>query len=175
MSAEAYVIRLARDDDADLLPEVERAAGRRFADVGMAHVADGEPVGADDHRAALALGQLWVAADAGDRPVGFALAHRHDGCAYLEEISVHPDHGGRQLGTRLLDAVVAWARAERLPAVLLSTFRDVPWNAPWYRRHGFRDLAETELTPFLLDVRGEESANGLDPAERVFMRLECRR
>ena len=167
-----YTIRLAREDDVEKLPTIELAAGLLFAVVGMADVAGGEPTDVATHRAALRRGLLWVAADDCDRPVGFALVEPLDGCAHLKEISVHPDHGRKGLGTRLLDAVVASARAAGLPAVTLSTFRDVAWNGPWYHRYGFRAFGEDELTPGLREVRRREAASGLDVAARFFMRLE---
>jgi hypothetical protein len=57
-----------------------------------------------------------------------------------------------------------------LPALTLSTFRNVAFNGPYYARLGFRELAE--LTPGLVEIQREETAMGLDPAERVFMRRE---
>ena len=52
----------------------------------------------------------------------------------------------------------------------LSTFRSVPWNAPYYARLGFAELPAAELTPGLTEILAAETAFGLDPAERVFMR-----
>ena len=166
------LIRLARNDDIDFLAAIEIAAGRLFAEIGMADVAGDGPTTAATHRAGLRRGHLWVAADADDRPVGFALVRPLDGCIYLQEISVHPDHGAQGNGTRLLDAVVAWARSSRQPAVTLSTFRDVAWNGPWYRRYGFRELREDGLTPGLLQVRHGEAKSGLDTSARFFMRFD---
>ena len=57
--------------------------------------------------------------------------------------------------------VVAWARTRRLPAVTLTTFRHLPWNAPFYQRLGFRILSSHERTPGLAEVlqaRGYETA-----------------
>jgi len=168
-----YTIRLAREAEVDLLPPIETEAGSLFIAIGMADVAQGQPTGVEEHRAGCARGQLWVAAGGDDRPVGFALVKELDGCVYLEEISVHPDHGRRGLGARLLDAVADYARSAGLPAVTLSTFRDVAWNGPWYRAYGFRTLREDELTSGLLEVRRREAASGLDVGARCFMRLEA--
>lgn len=52
----------------------------------------------------------------------------------------------------------------------LTTFRDVPWNAPFYARAGFRELAAAELSPELAELVREEAARGLDPERRVVMR-----
>lgn len=165
------MIRLARPDDLDLLAEVERAASRRFADVGIE-----EFVGSATPRALLSEAQrearLWVAADEADRPVGFVLAAELDGTAFVEELDVQPSAGGRGLGRRLIDQVALWARARGLAAVTLSTCRDVPFNAPWYQRMGFRVLGEREWTPGLRAVREAEAARGWLRYGRVLMRRE---
>jgi hypothetical protein len=57
-----------------------------------------------------------------------------------------------------------------MPALTLSTFRAVPWNGPYYARLGFVELRTEELTPGLTEILAEETAFGLDPAERIFMR-----
>jgi hypothetical protein len=54
--------------------------------------------------------------------------------------------------------------------VTLSTFRDVPWNGPFYRKHGFRDLQPSEWTPSLRAIRKHEAEHGLRVDARVFMR-----
>jgi hypothetical protein len=45
----------------------------------------------------------------------------------------------------LLDEVVRRAGA----GVTLLTFRDIPWNGPWYAGHGFVELPEEEFGPEL--------------------------
>lgn len=102
--------------------------------------------------------------------MGFAVATIIDEAAHLEEVSVHPKHGRRGLGTRLVQAVCDWAEESGYPAVTLSTFRDIPWNAPFYARIGFRTMAEEELGPGLLAVRAHETEDGLIMQQRVFMR-----
>ncbi len=63
-----------------------------------------------------------------------------------------------------------WAADAGLSAITLTTFTDVPWNAPLYRHLGFVDLAEAEVGPELRAVREHEAAQGLDPTTRVCMR-----
>jgi hypothetical protein len=55
--------------------------------------------------------------------------------------------------------------------VLLTTFRDVPWNAPYYQRLGFHILRDEELGPGLRSIRAHETQLGLPPESRVCMRL----
>jgi hypothetical protein len=42
----------------------------------------------------------------------------------------------------------------------------VPWNAPYYERLGFRELAETEVSPGLAALKAAEGGN---PSARVCM------
>ncbi|MCB0034373.1 MAG: GNAT family N-acetyltransferase [Anaerolineales bacterium] len=88
----------------------------------------------------------------------------------LEELSVHPDHGRRGLGQRLLTYGCQWAQAQGYKSVALSTFADVAWNAPFYARLGFEILPQEALTAALLAIQAEETAVGLDIRPRVFMR-----
>jgi len=116
--------------------------------------------------------RLWVAADELDRPVGFALASIVGDNAHLDELDVHPAHGQRGLGAALVEAVCDWARASGYRAITLTTLRDIPWNAPWYQRLGFRVLEENELSQALHDLLQEEIQRGLPAHKRVVMRRE---
>ena len=66
---------------------------------------------------------------------------------------------------------IALARAKGAGAVYLSTFRDPPWNAPFYRKMGFRDVARGDYLPWMMAMETEQ-AKFLDIATRVFMRAE---
>jgi putative acetyltransferase len=66
--------------------------------------------------------------------------------------------------------VLAWARAGGHASVTLITFRDVPWNAFFYERLGFRPLAAEALAPALRSRLAEEARRGLPMERRVVMR-----
>ncbi|MER6514459.1 GNAT family N-acetyltransferase [Nonomuraea sp. NPDC001636] len=106
----------------------------------------------------------------GDPPAGFALIGRVDGNLHLDQLAVHPDHMRQGIGGRLVEAVADHARAVGAPAVTLTTFRDVPWNAPWYERHGFAVLPEAEWGPELRALVEHERELGIEVAPRVVMR-----
>lgn len=170
--SDAYTVRRARASDVAILPEIERAAGRAFASVGMAAIADAEPTGAEAHALACRESRLLVVADENDAPVGFALFERLGECTHLEELSVHPDHGRRGLGRRLLEAVCDAAREAGERSVTLTTFREVPWNAPFYARAGFRTLDPDQLSPALAERRRREAEDGLALKDRVCMQRD---
>ena len=58
----------------------------------------------------------------------------------------------------------------QLAAVTLTTFSDIAWNGPFYRRNGFEDLQEEELTEGLRAVLDAERAAGLPMTRRGAMR-----
>lgn len=70
--------------------------------------------------------------------------------------------------TRLADH----AACDGVPALTLTTFTDVPWNAPYYLRCGFRVLDDEEIGPGLREIRRRERAHGLDRWPRVCMRRD---
>ena len=67
-----------------------------------------------------------------------------------------------------MQAAIDWARGRRLPAVTLTTFRSIPWNAPFYASMGFVEL-ETP-TPHLAATLSKEVADGFE--DRCAMRLD---
>ncbi|MFT4294528.1 MAG: bifunctional GNAT family N-acetyltransferase/NUDIX hydrolase [Micropruina sp.] len=112
-----------------------------------------------------ARGFTLVAVDADDRPVGFAQVLELDARFHLEQLSVHPDAQRRGVGAALLAAVEDGVRARGGSVVTLRTFADVPWNAPFYRRHGYADAELPVAMSALLDA--EERLGLLDAGARV--------
>lgn len=168
----AYTITPARLSDLPRLAAIELAAARLLAGHAPESVLV-ETTSQEDLQRAQRLGRLWVAL-ADDVPVGFAHVEvLEPATAHLEEIDVHPAHGRRGLGTRLVMVVCAWARSARYRSVTLTTFRDVPWNMPFYARLGFEEIPPHQFSPALLSVVQDETRRGLDPARRVAMRRPC--
>jgi GNAT superfamily N-acetyltransferase len=165
-------VRAAAPRDFETLRAIERAAGRLFVDIGMEDIAADEPPSVEVLSGYADRGMAWVLADADDAPVGYVIVDIVDGCAHVEQISVHPDQQRKGHGRTLIDHVADWARSQSMAALTLTTFREVPWNAPYYERLGFRPLAEAELGPELAAVRANEAAHGLDPTTRVCMRRD---
>lgn len=116
-------------------------------------------------------GRMWMALQTDGQPVGFAYAVFIDGQAHLDEMNVHPEHGRRGVGTRLLRTVIEWSRAVGSSGLTLITFRHLPWNAPFYERLGFRCLAQDNVGQGLRSLISEEALAGIDTTNRVAMRI----
>lgn len=164
----AYSIIGARPIDVPLIPPIELAAARLLAGHAPATVLDEVTDQRTLHRAQQE-GRLWVAL-AGDTPVGFAHVEvLEPGGAHLAEMDVHPDHGRQGIGTQLISRVCRWAAEVGHSFVSLTTFRDVPWNMPFYAQIGFEEIPPRLLSPALNSVLADEFRRGLDPVRRVAM------
>ncbi|MEU7719204.1 GNAT family N-acetyltransferase [Streptomyces tibetensis] len=163
-------IRSAAPAELPALQDIERAAGAVFRDLGMPEIADDEPFALDTLEHYRRAGRCWVAADERNGPAAYLLAEPVDGALHIEQVSVHPRAARRGVGRALLTHATDRAREEGLTALTLTTFTDVPWNAPYYARLGFRILPDADLTPGLRAIRAAEAAHGLDRWPRVCMR-----
>jgi RimJ/RimL family protein N-acetyltransferase len=164
-------VRPAIVDDVPAIQAVEVAAGERFREIDeprIARCADAPPYSTEGLARAATERRAWVAVDAVGSVIGFAVAWVVDGEGHLDELAVVPAHGRRGVGRALVDEVIAWSAAQELPSVTLTTFRDVPWNAPYYEKLGFRVVPT--FTPALRALVDEQATWGLDPSLRVVMR-----
>jgi GNAT superfamily N-acetyltransferase len=164
-----YAVRLAGPEHVDQLPDIERAAATRFGDSlpesVLSHVT---PM--DSLEAAQQAGLLWVALEPGGAPVGFAVASIRGRRVHLDELDVLPGHGRRGIGSALLEAIEDYALGSGYVEITLTTFRDVPWNAPFYARVGFEVIPDQELDAELARRLSDEAALGLERSRRVAMR-----
>jgi len=163
-----YQIILARPQDLSRLSAIELAAAALLSGHAPAAVLT-ETTSELELKQAQLEARLWVALH-NDQPVGFAQAEILGHQAHLKEIDVHPTHGQRGIGTRLVLSVCEWAAHSGYAEITLTTFRDVRWNMPFYARLGFTVIRENELSESLLHIMANEAQRGLDPSRRVAMR-----
>lgn len=162
------LIRAARQSELGDLARLEVQAGQLFHTVGMAEIAD-HAVDRQALRRSQRQGLIWVAEE-GERTVGYVIAAVLDGNAHIEQVSVAPTHARRGIGRRLIAHVEGWGRREGRPATTLTTFRDVPWNGPYYRRLGYRELSNAEIGRELTaTMRHEAALPGMESAFRCAM------
>jgi GNAT superfamily N-acetyltransferase len=160
-----YVVRLAGSEHVDQLPDIEREAATRFG--------DSLPESVLSHvslAAAQQAGLLWVALEPAGAPVGFAVASICGRRVHLDELDVMPGHGRKGIGSALVEAIEDYALNSGCVEITLTTFRDVPWNAPFYARVGFEVIPEQELGAELVRRLSDEAALGLERSRRVAMR-----
>ncbi|HEX4358647.1 MAG TPA: GNAT family N-acetyltransferase [Pseudonocardia sp.] len=172
-------IRLVREAELPLLREIERASGEIFRGIGMAEIAEDEPLSLAELGHYQRAGRAWVgtegAATTTDAsgtegvPVAFLLAEPVDGHLHIAQVSVHPAAAGRRLGAALIEHLAGLAVEQGAAGLTLTTYRDVPWNAPYYRRLGFTEIPEARLNPGLRAIRELERTAGLDSWPRLAM------
>jgi GNAT superfamily N-acetyltransferase len=164
-----YRIRDAFATDLMHLSAVERSAAGLFsgADDGYRREDASLPLAVLD--LCRAAGTLWIAADIEDTPVGFLAASEIDMSLFVLEMSVARDHQRRGLGRALLERAIDHARWTYLPAVSLTTDREIPWNRPFYARLGFVTLDSSRASPGLRARLDAEIAFGHDPGRRCIM------
>ncbi|WP_025856795.1 GNAT family N-acetyltransferase [Pseudomonas sp. CHM02] len=164
------IIRLAVPEDAQLLPAIEISAAQEFRLIDeLSWLAESPPMSIERHSQLIALSTCWVALDAGNRPQGFLCAERHGNDLHIHELSVMQSMQGQGIGRRLVEAAKDYARSSRLGFVTLTTFKTVPWNAPFYARLGFETKVATALDQRLAAILSEEYAHGFAPESRCAM------
>jgi ribosomal protein S18 acetylase RimI-like enzyme len=163
-------VRPAEQRDLGDLQAIEAAADQTFVPV-FGPLDWGEP--ATGRWRARQPGFLLVAeqeAGDGQSVAGFAHVLWLEGTAHLEQLAVHPDHHRRGHGSALLHAAMDRAREGGYTELTLSTYAEVPWNAPFYRRHGFEVIERPG--PLLQRLQEKEERMGLMRyGPRVVMRV----
>ena len=166
------IVRRAAAADATFLPDIERSAAcafRQLPDLGWTPGNFVESV--EEHLASISRGTLWVA-ESDASVVGFLTAEIIGAELHIDEFDVHLDHQRQGIGRKLLSAVVEYAREEGLEALTLTTFRDVPWNAPFYSSAGFSAVEQSEVSPRLKSILELEVEHGLPQGKRCAMRMK---
>jgi GNAT superfamily N-acetyltransferase len=166
--------RFAALHDAHAIREIEFEAGRRFLSVDMAGIAAAAPMELALVQRKIGMGEIIVAADSDETCVGFVMFEPQPARIYIQELDVLTTHAGRRIGAALIEQVERLARERQLTELVLSTYREVPWNAPYYRRLGFRDIDPAEFDAALIERRNAHIARGLDESKRVFMWRDLR-
>lgn len=167
-----YVLRAAVSGELSLAVAIDDAAVELFARAGIVfNLTDDHPFVLGEHRRwerTLERGDLYFACH-GAEPVGFFAIDMLGDVAYLEQLSVRPEHGRRGLGRALLESACERLGARGASDVWLTTYAHVPWNGPFYERCGFRVVAEAHCSPQLRRILEEQRAALPEPEQRVAM------
>ena len=166
-----FSIRKAMPADADALPAIEQAASEVFAPIpDLAWLVEADNMTVAQHCAFIAQGTEWVAVDAAGRVVGFLAGESADQEFHIAELDVLPERHGRGIGRALVETAAQEARESGHSALTLTTFSDIPWNAPFYARLGFTEVSGNDLGPHLRACVDEERRKGFPMQRRCAMR-----
>jgi GNAT superfamily N-acetyltransferase len=169
------VIRAARPDDISRIRDIEVAAGQLFRGLCMDAIADDIPPLESELASYIRDDRAWVATDSDDIPIAYILVETVDGWAHIEQVTVHPSHSRKGVGSALIDHAELWANGCGLSGMTLTTFRDVPWNAPYYERLGFVTVPEPAWSEGLHRIVSQEGQHGLNAWPRVAMKRPGKR
>ena len=155
--------------DIPRLQDIERSAAELFRNSPLIDITTMTTVYTTDHIHAIDAG-LSLVVEVDGRVAGFVMGEMHGPDAYLHELDVDLGYQQRGIGAALVRGFTDAAHRQGAQAVYLSTFRDPPWNAPFYRRMGFADVARGDYLPWMAEIEAQQ-AEFLDIATRVMMRM----
>lgn len=149
---QAIFVRWASDEDIPDIISISSSATKKFGSIPeLADLAGSDETPEKVHEW-LTKGRIYVA-DVDGVAAGFIAAHPMDDTLYIAEISTSAAYQGRGVGGALINAVFGWAteratqEGSRTARVSLTTYADVPWNGPWYRKHGFKEVEAEAIGP----------------------------
>jgi len=176
--APLYRLRPARGNEIGELQNIDLASATLFRGLGLIDFGPlgepTEPIPEDRLRRGFGEGLVWVAVDDREELVGFALCSDRGEDLYLDQLSVLPRHGRRGIAEFDGGLMRQEAEARAFLRVSLSTFRKIPWNGPFYRRLGFREVPSWRLQDWQEEIR-ELQKQTMDVRLRCFMHRRVRR
>lgn len=165
MSRLDWSLRLARPEDAEHMPAIERAAAELFrGDPDLGEI-DFDDVWEPDELCRFIRKGHCLVSHVGERMAGFLVSEPFGRELHICEMDVLPDMQGNGIGAGLLRACMVDARNSGFHALTLTTFRDLPWNGPFYAKLGFVEIEDLEAHKRLAEELEEEAEAGL-PRER---------
>lgn len=120
-------------------------------------------ISAEQHRAFIAL-------DSDGAPVGFATLDLIDGNPYLDQLAVRMKSMRQGIGGGLLNCAAQWARSEGASSIWLTTYDHIPFNGPYYERHGYVVVPVEGCGPGIRHHLDEQRRYVPAPTHRVAMR-----
>jgi GNAT superfamily N-acetyltransferase len=132
-------IRKATRADLDELAAIESAANSLYVEH-FGATEWYEPLSGSDRAGAPGFVLVAGPAEEGVPPYGFVQVLEWHGDSHLDQISVRPQWQRQGIGTALIQAAARETARNGHREMTLMTYLDVPWNAPYYRRLGFRSI-----------------------------------
>lgn len=167
-------IRQTQFDDAIKLPAIEQSAGQLFSTLeDLRWISESGVQSVEKHLAFINHKGHWVAINSDNEPVGFIMTTPLPESLFIHELSVSQDWQNRGIGKLLIQKIKDEAKIHKFDVVTLTTFRHVPWNAPYYQRLGFSILSESEIPHSLQEILNNEvESGGFVKGSRCAMKFE---
>ena len=165
-----FHIKRATAAHVDAICAIERAAVELFRDHAAWRFYSRLSIPKDLLEEEIRRGFVWVAIDdESGEAIGFIWLDvaLHGDVVSIAEIDVLPAFHRQGIGSALLEHACNWASEKGYRRVDLGTLPDVPWNAPFYARHGFAVVDKSD--PAFAYARERDRENGFPEALRVFM------
>ena len=165
-------IRFAEAGDIACLADIERAAAKRFLpyltwlEVSPELLEGLVPL--KFLREAQTENRLWVAT-VSEQVVGFVVTKYLVESCFVVELDVHPNYCRRGIGSALLEAGCTGAYMHGFEQMLLTTFRRIPWNIPFYQKSGFSVLPPERWSYEIRAIVQHEARYGFAKEKRVVM------
>lgn len=169
----SWTLRVADVTELPLAHAIDDDASQLFAQAGLAIDLPADHVFVLEERArwrrAAEAAGVYFAVRAG-AAVGFVAVHELDGQAYVEQLSVRPEHGRRGIGRALLECACTLARTRGAAEIWLTTYAHLPFNRPFYEHAGFVVVPEHAWGPGMREtIRAQRDALP-EPRQRIAMR-----
>ena len=166
-------VRAARAADLKRIGDIEDSGGALFeealGDLTGDVLLSPAPSGGERNDAP---GFLLVVGPVGD-PFGFSHVEVVDGFAHLGQVSVRPERMRQGYGAALVRESMHEAWQLGYDRMSLTTYADLPWNAPFYASLGF--VEETRPEAFEISAIEHQVAVGLDKhGPRIVMSVALR-
>jgi GNAT superfamily N-acetyltransferase len=158
----SWSLRLARPEDAERMPAIEREAAIAFA--AEPSVNPSRTRSEADYARLIRKGHSLVT-HVGEAMAGFLVAEPFRRELHIWEMDVAPAFQRRGIGAGLVRAAQIDARNTGFKALTLTTFRDLAWNGPFYARLGFEEVTALDAHIRLAGELANEVDDGL-PADR---------
>ncbi len=161
-------IRLGSTDEIHKVAPLEQAAAEAFREIGMAAVADEPPIAESLLMQAAEERRFWVAVEYGVLKA-YLLGDFLPKSLHIEQVTVHPDASRRGLGALMIESVSADPRSKERGLITLTSFANVPWNAPYYERIGFVEIPREEWPEGIAEKYDAEQGTNSAEWPRVVM------
>jgi len=163
-------LRTAEPSDLQSLMAIDDEASTLFEQAGLQfELAHNHPfVQAEALRWSQAIDQglVYVAMNSQGESIGFAVCSLVDDEPYLDQLSVLPQHMRQGVASMLIERVLQWSAG--LP-LWLTTYSSIPWNKPYYERHGFREVEEASCGPAIRKILSNQRQVLPMPEDRIAM------